>query len=153
MEIESISWKWNETLIENSATYNGFQLRYVYNEFSYTGEITLSDDLGFVKKVWGRRDLFTESAFLLVKDNILFIGLYSGKSTGCHVLAINIALSEVIWECQLLGLGSVGHSRYRNSVQMCFIDNKLFVFGWESSGKYIEILDPDSGALLLNRRI
>lgn len=153
MEAENVKWQWNETRLNNIVLYKGFQFIYTYSENSNTGEINKVDSTGKIIKVWESREIFTDSAFLLIEDEILFIGLFSGNSTGCTVIALDLTLSQTIWERQLTGLGSVGHSRYNNKVQMLLIDNKLTVFGWESGGKYIEVLNKENGDLILNRKI
>jgi len=152
MEAEGIIWKWDETKLENTAKFNGFQLVYKYDGTTYTGIIELKDTSGNIKNVWKRSVVYADSAFLLIEDNILFICLFSSSATGCYVLALNTSLWEIIWERQTPGLGSIGHSRYKNKVQMQMIENNLCVFGWESGGKYVDILDPTNGELVINKK-
>ncbi len=153
MEAENVKWQWDETKLNNTVLYKGFQFIYTYNEITYTGEIKQVDSSGNVLKVWERKEIYTDSAFLLIENDKLYIGLFSGNSTGCKIIALDVAFGQIIWERQLNGLGSVGHSRYSNRVQMQLIDEKLVVFGWESGGKYIEILDPKDGNLILNKKM
>ena len=153
MEAEKITWQWNKTGSDITTKLNGSNLNFVYDETSYTGKIEFIDSSGKVETVWKREELFAESALLLKVDYVLFVALYSQRSTGCCVLALNLSSWETLWERELKGLGSVGHSRYRNKVQMSIIESYLVIFGWESDGKYIEILDPVSGDLVLNRKI
>ncbi len=81
----------------------------------------------------------------------LFVADYIAIATGVIVSAIDPSSGARLWSTNLFGAGPVSHSKYRNSVQMAMVDRRLVVFGWESAGKYVEILDPASGADLGNR--
>lgn len=153
MEAENIKWQWDETKLDNTAIYCGSQLNYVFDEVANTAKLQLSDLSGEVKIIWEGKNVFAETAFLYIEGKVLFAAIYSQGSTGCMIVALNLETGKTIWERQLISLGSVGHSRYRNRVQMILTDNKLVVFGWESGGKYIEISNPASGDLILNRKI
>jgi hypothetical protein len=153
MEAENVKWQWNETKLDNTAIYCGSQLNYVFDEVANTAKLQLSDVSGEVKIIWEGKNVFADTAFLHIEGNVLFAAIYSQSSTGCKILALNLLSNQILWEKQLQGLGSVGHSRYSNKVQMILTDNKLVVFGWESGGKYIEISNPASGDLILNRKI
>ncbi|HPE75148.1 MAG TPA: hypothetical protein PLC80_03630 [Draconibacterium sp.] len=153
MEAENVKWQWDETKLDNTAIYCGSQLNYVFDEVVNTGRLQLSDVSGNVNIIWEGKNVYADTAFLLIDENVLFAAVYSQSSTGCKILALNLSSNQILWENQLLGLGSVGHSRYRNKVQMILTDNKLVVFGQELGGKYIEVRNPASGDLILNRKI
>ena len=153
MEAENIKWQWDETKLDNTAIYSGSQLNYVFDEVANTAKLQLSDVSGELKIIWEGKNVFADTVFLHIEGNVLFAAFYSQSSTGCKILALNLSSNQNLWEKQLQGLGSVGHSRYRNRVQMILTDNKLVVFGWESGGKYIEVRNPASGDLILNRKI
>jgi len=93
------------------------------------------------------------AAVLLYRPGKLYAALYSEIATGCRVLAQDAASGNVLWDTPLRGLGPSHHSKYSNLVQMRFIDDRLVVFGNESGGKYVEVLDPDSGQLLSSREV
>jgi hypothetical protein len=104
-------------------------------------------------RLWTRRipAMRANTAVLLRRASKLYTALYSDIATGCRVLAQDAASGEVLWERSLKGLGPLHHSKYSNLVQMRFIDDRLAVFGNESSGKYVEVLDPKNGQRLSNR--
>lgn len=77
----------------------------------------------------------------------LYSALYSSNTTGCRVLAQDADSGDVIWETILKGLGPLHHSKYSNRVQMRFMNGQLTIFGNESGGKYVEILEANSGQL------
>ena len=147
-----IEWQWDDNYTYNLVEHNGFQYVYTFNEQDNFGKIIQKDSFGSTKKIWERQEVLICSSSLLTHDDTIYIGLYAHTSTGCRVLAINISSGGVIWEKQAQGLGSIGHSRYSNSVQIRMIENKLVLFGWELEGKYIEILDSNNGSLILNRK-
>ncbi len=139
--------------MDNIIKFNEIQFRYVYDEKKYTGEIIKSDTEGIEKTVWKKKKFFLETAFLLTGNNTLFACLYSKRVTGGEVIALNMNSGLTIWETKIKGLGSVGHSRYENKVNMWMDENKLTISGWESGGKYVETIDPESGTLLSNNII
>lgn len=57
------------------------------------------------------------------------------------------------WKTQLEGVGPIGHSEYLNAVQLRMIDGRPTVFGWESAAKYIESLDPTTGAAVYHVKL
>ena len=153
MEAEDLLWKWDDSKSGTIATRNGFRISYNYDAASYTGRVELTDNFGKIQKVWERGDIYADSAFLLLNGDILFIGLFSRSATGCYLIAYDLSSKMVVWERQTPGLGSVGHSRYQNKVQMRMIGNNLCVFGWESDGKYVDVFIPVNGNLLVNKKI
>lgn len=153
MEAENVKWLWDETKLDNTAIYCGSQLNYVFDEMANTAKLQFSYVSGEVKIIWEGKNVFAETAFLYIEGNVLFAAIYSQGSTGCMILALNLETGKTIWERQLISLGSVGHSRYINKVQMILTDNKLVVFGWESGGKYIEVLETANGNLVFNKKV
>jgi len=103
--------------------------------------------------VWTRRlpALRANSVMFLHRAGKLYTALYSDTSTGCRIFAQDAASGDVLWETQLKGLGPLHHSKYSNLVQMRFVDGRLAVFGNESGGKYVEVLDLDTGQSLPQR--
>ena len=103
--------------------------------------------------VWTRRIPVSRanSAVLLHRAGKLYAALYSTIVTGCRSLALNATSGEVLWDTPLKGLGPLHHSKYSNFVQMRFIDERLAIFGKESSGKYVEVLDQNSGRMLFHQ--
>jgi hypothetical protein len=51
------------------------------------------------------------------------------------------------------GIGPTLHSKYGNRVQLRVINNWLVVFGDESGGRYVEVVDSKNGQRLSNRMV
>ena len=107
--------------------------------------IELTDQAGNVRwshSLPGGRDV---EAFLLADDAVLYAAVYSPSATGCRVLALAVDTGQALWDTPLTGIGSMMHSRYSNSVRMELTNGELAIFGDESGGKYVEVLDPATG--------
>lgn len=98
-----------------------------------------------------RAKLSVHTVALATDGQRLFVADYLAMATGVTVSAMSPTTGSRLWSTDLFGVGPVSHSKYRNSVQMAMVDGRLAVFGWESAGKYVEVLDPTSGADLGNR--
>jgi hypothetical protein len=86
------------------------------------------------------------STTLLHRDGVIFTTEFSSASSGCSVVAFDLTTKKELWKCDLKGLGPIEHSKYRNEVRMEVLDDStLRVFGKESSGRYVEIVDRHSG--------
>jgi hypothetical protein len=95
----------------------------------------------------------TSAAALLMHDGTVYAALFSETATGAEVVALDAATGKVRFRSRLQGLGPLHHSKYRNSVQLRFIDPWVVAFGDESAGRYIEALDANSGATVSSRRV
>jgi len=80
------------------------------------------------------------------RNDILFYADFHPSSSGCSVVAFDLKSKKQLWKCDLKGLGGIDHSKYRNEVRMELLDDDtLRVFGKESAGKYVEIVDRGTG--------
>jgi hypothetical protein len=93
------------------------------------------------------------TAALLFEGGRLYAAMYSDIATGAEVAALDAASGKIVWRTRLQGLGPLHHSKYHNRVQLRFAGGWLAVFGDESAGKYIEVLDPANGSTVFNRRV
>ena len=83
-----------------------------------------------------------------------YTALHAASAPGCRVQAHEAASGRLLWETQLQGLrGSSHHSKYSNAVQLRLIGGQLEVFGKESSGRYVEVLDTVTGAQLYHQAV
>jgi outer membrane protein assembly factor BamB len=89
---------------------------------------------------------FVNDAALVIDGTTLYSARYSDISTGCTLHAFDLTTGRERWVVRLEGLGPIGHSEYLNSVQIRVMSGRPVVFGWESSGRYIESRDPTTGA-------
>jgi len=149
----TIQWQWNDTDAGGYAETQDQRFRFALNDDGRAGEIRCMDAAGNIRWVVATDAPSTDSAALTVYEDKLFAALYWHGATGCRVLALDADSGEQLWEAPLKGVGSMGHSRYVNRVQIRISDGRLVVFGDESAGKYIEVLDPSSGRQILNQRV
>jgi outer membrane protein assembly factor BamB len=118
-----------------------------------TAEIRCVDSTGDCRWVQTISARTTDAAALVVHRGKLYAALYSRYAAGCRVLTLDASSGHRLWETRLTGVGSVMHSKYMNRVQMRMKGKRLVVFGDESGGRYIEVLDPLSGRSIHNRRL
>ncbi len=153
MDIENIEWQWDNTYLGGYAYTEGDCFVFTLSDNINTAEIRRVDPVGNSKWVQIIPAVNINSAALLVDKGKLYAALYSRSLTGCHILALDASSGNQLWETTLKGIGSIGHSKYANRIQMRIEDEWLLIFGNESSGRYIEILDPFSGRLIYNQRV
>jgi outer membrane protein assembly factor BamB len=104
------------------------------------------------KTVWAREleSQFVDAAAMAYADGRVFVAHHSHIASGCGLYALDADTGEVVWHSQLRGLGPVSHSKYRNRVQIRIDGDRIAVYGWESSGRYVEIVDAATGKTLSN---
>ncbi len=150
---EQVEWRWSDEKAKLAYSIKQHFPDHVADparEKKYGAELEI-----FAKD--GRRVLWLFEAGL--KANVftrwkgtLFLAKYCPISTGCEVVAIEIATGKELWKSSLEGIGPTGHSKYRNRVNIETDGKKIIVYGNESNGKYVEHLDINSGKMLLNKK-
>jgi hypothetical protein len=154
---ESIGWQWDAAAGGGRAARTTLEAedggRFVFAHILDGDVIELQRLRSTGVAVWTRRvpAFGANSAVLLHRAGKLYAALYNDIGTGCRVLAQDAVSGDVLWEAPLKGLGPLHHSKYSNLVQMRFIDDRLVVFGNESGGKYLEVLDPNSGRITFRK--
>ncbi len=89
---------------------------------------------------------FMDDAALVVHRGTLYAARYSDNATGCTLDAFDARTGVVRWTRRLAGIGPTAHSEYLNAVELRIVRGYPVAFGWESNGRYIEALDPTTGA-------
>ncbi len=85
------------------------------------------------------------SVFALQGD-VLVYAAFHPSSSGCALVAFDLKAQKQLWKTDLMGLGPIRHFRYSNSVNLDIINNDAVrVFGSESAGQYLEIVDLKTG--------
>lgn len=80
------------------------------------------------------------------RNGVLYYTDFHTSASGCKVVAFDLKAKKQLWTCDLKGLGPIDHSKYRNEVRMKVLDDyTLKVFGKESAGRYLEIVDRTTG--------
>ena len=141
-------WKWSKS--KASLTYSTEQHLPNYDvEYSNpTLNIRSKQDNAIVYSYGHARE---SMVFTRWKD-ILYIAEYHSLSTGCAVVAVDLKSGKQLWRTQLQGIGPVGHSKYRNLVNIETDGRILIIAGNEAFGRYIEHLDIKSGKMLANKQ-
>lgn len=83
---------------------------------------------------------------LAMTDDAIYAAHFHAIATGARVAKLDATDGAVQWDQPLTGVGPIGHSKYRNEVQVRLSDDGLHVYGWESGGAYVEVVDLDTGA-------
>jgi hypothetical protein len=78
---------------------------------------------------------------------------YNAHATGATLAAYDLTSGTLRYAVPLVGIGDVSHSKYNNDVRLVVRGSQVIVYGKESQGSYVEVLDAASGRLLGNRRI
>jgi hypothetical protein len=90
------------------------------------------------------------SVFLRGTDT-LYYAEFSPYYSGCSIVAYHLDHGER-WKTPLWGIGPLGNSMYTNRVNMKLDGNNLIVYGDESAGRYIQLLDIRTGRIVGRRR-
>ncbi len=114
------------------------------------------------QRIWGydRTTTWAGGAAMIADDKLLYVAQFDRIASGCTVVAYQLNSGAIAWHRPLIGLGPIVHSKYRNHVQLQLIGSNLRVFGWETSGRYIEDVQRSTGYVVAtglvdknNRRI
>ncbi len=76
---------------------------------------------------------------------------FTTSSSGCTVIASDLKTRKQLWAVPLEGLGPIAHKSYRNRVSLSIVYGVVNIYGWESGGKYLELLDLKTGKVLGHR--
>ena len=77
--------------------------------------------------------------------NVLYRADFEPNRTGCAVIAYNLKGGKSLWKTHPWGVPVGAHSQYENRINLEIDDRHLVVYGNESFGRYIEILDLNTG--------
>jgi hypothetical protein len=124
----------------------------------YEADVTVNDpwraNLGIKKsgKVLYEWQGHAETVFVVTGD-VLYYTDHDQTSTGCQVVAVDLTNGKRLWKVRLKGLGPITHTRYRNQVNIGLEDvDTLRIFGRESAGGYVELVDRHKGKTVANRK-
>lgn len=90
------------------------------------------------------------SVFVRAGD-VLYSADFSPFSTGCAVIAYDMKAGKLLWKTHLWGVPVAAHSKYGNRVNLEIDGRLLTVYGNESFGRYIELLDLRTGKTVGHR--
>lgn len=87
----------------------------------------------------------SDSAAAVLDGDAIFVAHHRAIATGASVVRLSLSTGSIEWDHPLRGVGPIGHSKYANDVQVQVVDGGVHVYGWESGGAYVEVLDPNTG--------
>ncbi len=86
------------------------------------------------------------------RGGVLYYADFHPSSSGCSVVAFDLNAKKQLWKADLKGLGPIDHSKYWNDVRLEVLDgDAIQVFGKESAGRYVEIVDRGTGKTVGNK--
>jgi hypothetical protein len=138
------TWKWNAKATKLSwyiARYKGKLFRAGSVQVTRRGHTVV------------RFKAHSETAFVILADRVLVYSVHHPISTGCTLVAFDLKRRRQLWKTNLKGIGPVGHSKYRNRINLTAGPGAaVTVFGWESFGRYLEVVDLKTGKTLTHRK-
>ena len=152
VEAERAEWKWSDeratvldSMLRASCDYRIELLR----KKKAWGELTIrfADKDGVALTIAGHA-----GTSFVTDGTIVYYADYHPISTGCSLIAYDLMAKKQLWKTALKGLGPIDHTKYRNRVLVERMPGgALRVWGWESAGKYLELVDPKKGKTVAHR--
>lgn len=96
---------------------------------------------------------FVPGVSLASLGELVFVADYPAISSGARIAAHRVESGALVWTRAAKAIGPQDHSEYYNVVQLRIVDERLVAYGSESHGSYVEVMDPQSGALLDHARV
>lgn len=92
-------------------------------------------------------------AALLELDSRIWLARWCAITSGAHLLAFDAADGRVRLDRAMRALLGVDHSEYFAGLTLTAAGRFPVVAGVESAGRYVEVIDPDSGETLVSRTL
>jgi hypothetical protein len=109
-------------------------------------------------RAWGidLAEQFVAGAAMAASNDAIFVVNYCAIATGAIVTAYEATSGRILWTTVLYAAGPISHSKYFNDVAVRVEASpaapaQIVVSGWESGGKYVEVLDASTGQDLGSR--
>jgi hypothetical protein len=94
-----------------------------------------------------------EWTVLTRSGDVIYIAEFSPIASGCALIAFDLETRKQLWASRLKAIGPQDHSKYRNSINIEMDDGAIIVFGNEEHGRYIELVDPETGKTIGHKRL
>jgi hypothetical protein len=140
------TWEWRDDTAPLFSAFNAYQGDYQIEL------IRKPNTIGSVKisfKRDGKEALSIEGHYgtmFLVQDKVVLYTDFHPSSSGCSIVAYDLATGKERWKTSLEGLGPISHFRYHNVVRLEAVgEGAVRIFGKESAGNYVEYLDTRTG--------
>ncbi len=141
---DATEWKWDDKSATLSHSLAVKQPNYTVR----TDEKAAKHDMP-VTFTKGDKELFVfrsheNTVFRVVGDTLVYASFHRSAS-GATMIGVDLKTGKELWKTHLKGIGPVSHFRYSNLLNMEADGDTVTVFGNESYGKYVEILDTKTG--------
>ena len=93
-----------------------------------------------------------DQAVMRMLDGVLWIARYCAASSGAELVAVDPDSGSPVRTIAVHALGPIAHSEYFNEVELDERHGHLVVRGREAAGRYIEVIDPQTGLARVNLR-
>jgi len=157
----TVAWRWDDAAPDNGLYHapitiddpGGMRCVFTFEDAASRERLECADRDRRPRRSWSYQIAGASSsdASLAQSGDTLYVASIDNGVSGCEVRAYAVATGEERWRRRLVGVGPVDHSAYRNDIQLRIVDGRPVVFGSEVAGRYIEVLDRLSGAILSNR--
>jgi outer membrane protein assembly factor BamB len=151
---ESLEWRWSKD--KASLAYSvkqhlpDYEVRRVNGDTYYTPIEIRSKRDGTLLYALQKG---SESIVFTRRKDTLYIAEYWPIASGCEVVALDLTTGKQLWRSRLQGIGPTLHSQYLNLVNIATDGQRIIVAGNEAHGRYVEVLDPENGKILANRKL
>src|SRR5262245_54965796 len=141
---EETAWKWKDDEATVAHSFLVYQTSFdvKLERTVKTGDITVT----FARD---GKTLYTVAGnlgtvFRINGDTLVFARFHPSAS-GATIVAVDLSTGKELWATHLKGLGPIQHSAYLNRLNLDAQSDVVTVFGNESQGRYVEILDAKTG--------
>lgn len=150
-EAEHLQWQWSDdyasvfkSMMNNSGDYEITVKKLPHPGTGNELEIGVSHpERGKIFQWPGHR----YTVFLIEGDRLYWANFGSSGSGG-EIVAVDLSTGKEIWRHRLLAMGEVVHSGYFNQMILVLRDKTVVVYGKESYGHYVEVINAETGQLV-----
>jgi hypothetical protein len=138
-------WEPHLEVVDRFGLSEGYRLKFITSENDTWKNAVVKD--GQVLYTW---DFYSPTGF--IRRGVVYHPLFT-RASGCDVAAYDLEGRRELWRSRLKGIGfDPQHSLYWNEVAVRpFDEQTLIVFGEETLGRYIEIVDLKTGETVGHR--
>lgn len=142
---ENAEWSWQDALAEPLSCVSQLPTEYDFEINTVSGD-RLRFDFTLVKD---GKNLFTwpghRFTVFSVAGNQLYSADWNPNGSGGEIVQVSLDTGNEVWRTPLQALGPIQHSAYSNRLTLAVNDDVVSEFGLESSGRYFEIKDINTG--------
>jgi outer membrane protein assembly factor BamB len=151
---QAIAWQWAGAAAPNGmyqapriVRAGTVECTFMYEDKLYKARTSCAQN---GRELWQHTEAnaFVDDAALVIDAGTLYSARHSDISSGCTLHAFDVQTGREKWVVALTGLGPIAHSKYFNLVQARMMSGRVAVFGWEAAGRYVEVRDASTGAMI-----